>query len=137
MRTHPDITSQQCPDYDLCGSCLPLLHTSDLHPSSHTFRAMLHRGLEDRIKFINEDSNVTTTTQHAATCDLCSQSIIGIRWKCLNCPDWDCCASCSSSIGETHPGHSFVKLHKAADYVANVAGSKHGIRHPHIVCDGT
>ncbi|KAK4689500.1 hypothetical protein P7C73_g583, partial [Tremellales sp. Uapishka_1] len=121
----------QCPDYDLCGSCLPLLHTSDLHPASHTFTAMLHGGLGDRIKLSDGES-----VKHPASCDLCSRSIIGVRWKCLNCPDWDCCSSCSASITEKHPGHSFVRLHKAADYVSNSDDPAKNVRHPHVVCDG-
>ena len=124
---------EQCHDYDLCGSCLPLLHSGELHPSNHTFKAMLHPRLEDRVK-VSGDENV----RHPATCDLCSQSIIGVRWKCLNCPDWDCCASCSATIEDTHPGHSFVKLYKASDYVTTPAvdGKNSDVRHPNIVCDG-
>lgn len=123
---------EQCHDYDLCGSCLPLLHTGDLHPSTHTFKAMLHPRLEDRIKLGSADS-----TRHPATCDLCSQNINGVRWKCLNCPDWDSCSSCAATIDETHPGHSFVKLYKASDYVTNDAvEAKADVPHPHVVCDG-
>ncbi|ORX38533.1 hypothetical protein BD324DRAFT_577929 [Kockovaella imperatae] len=126
---------EQCPDYDLCGSCLPLLHTGDLHPPNHTFRAMLHRGLEDRIKLSGTVQN--SRARHPASCDLCSQSIIGTRWKCLNCPDWDCCDSCSATMNETHPGHSFVKLYKGADYITSEAEDmKNNVKHPHIICDG-
>ncbi|KAL7423864.1 hypothetical protein Q5752_001449 [Cryptotrichosporon argae] len=127
---------EQCPDYDLCGSCLPLLHTSDLHPATHTFKAMLHRGLEERIKLGN-DVTSEAVTRHPATCDLCSQTILGVRWKCLNCPDWDACDSCAATITDTHPAHSFVKLHAAADMVSNAArDARDGVRHPSIVCDG-
>jgi next-to-BRCA1 protein 1 len=127
---------EQCPDYDLCGSCLPLLHTSDLHPATHTFKAMLHRGLEDRVK-LPADGCEESQVRHPATCDLCSQTIFGVRWKCLNCPDWDCCNSCSATIAETHPSHSFVKLYKATDYVANAAiEAIEAVRHPHVICDG-
>lgn len=123
---------EQCPDYDLCGSCLPLLHTGELHPTAHTFKAMLHPRLEERIKLPGEEN-----IRHPASCDLCSQTIIGVRWKCLNCPDWDACNSCSATIDETHPNHSFVKLYKASDYVTNaVVETKADIRHPHVVCDG-
>lgn len=118
---------EQCPDYDLCGSCLPLLHTGELHPTAHTFKAMLHPRLEERIKLSGQED------RHPATCDLCSQTIKGVRWKCLNCPDWDCCSSCSATIEDTHPGHSFAKLYKASDYVNSAQDE---VRHPHIICDG-
>ena len=96
---------------------------------------MIHRGLEERVKL--PASGKDETVRHPATCDLCSQPVIGVRWKCLNCPDWDCCGSCSSTISETHPGHSFVKLYKATDYVTSDAlDTKHSVRHPHVTCDG-
>ncbi|KAK8854817.1 hypothetical protein IAR55_003556 [Kwoniella newhampshirensis] len=128
---------EQCPDYDLCGSCLPLLHTSDLHPSNHTFKAMLHRELEERIKLTAEGTN-EEEVRHPATCDLCSLAITGVRWKCLNCPDWDSCGSCAATVKETHPGHSFVKLYKSTDYVANAATvrARQNVTHPHVICDG-
>ncbi|WWD19035.1 hypothetical protein CI109_103493 [Kwoniella shandongensis] len=127
---------EQCSDYDLCGSCLPLLHTSDLHPSKHTFKAMLHRELEERVKLTAEGNN-EEEVRHPATCDLCSLAIFGVRWKCLNCPDWDSCGSCAATITETHPGHSFVKLYKSTDYVTNAAMDKrNGVTHPHVICDG-
>ena len=126
---------EQCPDYDLCGSCLPLLHSGELHPSTHTFKVMLHRGLEDRIKLPTNETE--DRVRHPATCDLCSQNIIGVRWKCLNCPDWDCCSSCSATIQDTHPGHSFARLYKATDHVFNAESeAKAHTRHPHVVCDG-
>lgn len=112
-----------------------MLHTSDLHPSHHTFQAMLHRGLDNRVKF-SQDYGVSND-RHPATCDLCSQHIIGVRWKCLNCPDWDCCSSCSTSIAINHPGHSFVKITRPADLVSlSNDDSRLGVRHPHIICDG-
>ena len=133
--------AQQCPDYDLCGACLPLLHAAEFHPAEHTFRAILHQGLENRIQLPVQvkEVNVKEAPQapHWAYCDLCSQTISGVRWKCLNCPDWDCCDSCAATIDETHPGHSFVKLHKASDYVSNDAiDARERVKHPHIICDG-
>lgn len=125
---------EQCPDYDLCGSCLPLLHTSDLHPSTHTFKAMLHRGLEDRVKISSSTVVQQEAARHPASCDMCQQTIIGVRWKCLNCPDWDCCDACSTGITSAHPGHSFVKISKASDFVDKTSGL--AIHHPHILCDG-
>ncbi|OCF37902.1 hypothetical protein I316_00126 [Kwoniella heveanensis BCC8398] len=127
---------EQCPDYDLCGSCLPLLNTSDLHPASHTFKAMLHRELEERIK-VTPEGTAAEDVRHPATCDLCSLAITGVRWKCLNCPDWDSCSSCATSLDATHPGHSFVRLHKATDYVTNAAlEAKADVSHPNVICDG-
>lgn len=127
----------QCADYDLCGTCLPLLNNS-LHPETHTFTAMLHPGLEKRIKFGGSaTAGPHQPSRHPATCDVCSEVVIGVRWKCLNCPDWDCCSSCSKSLVDVHPGHSFVKLYKPTDYVTSkVADLQHNVHHPYVICDG-
>lgn len=43
-------------------------------------------------------------------CDECGESPIrGIRWHCMNCPDWDLCSNCEANTG--HPQHHvFVKI---------------------------
>lgn len=124
---------EHCPDYDLCGSCLPLLNTSALHPASHTFKAMLHRDLKDRINL----SDGTESSVHNATCDVCQLRIAGVRWKCLNCPDWDACSSCAPGLDHSHPGHSFVKLYRSSDYVVSAAlEEREAVVHPHVTCDG-
>lgn len=132
---------EHCPDYDLCGSCLPLLNTSALHPTSHTFKAMLHRDLKDRINLFSassaSDGGTDESSVHNATCDVCQLRIAGVRWKCLNCPDWDACSSCAPGLDESHPGHSFVKLYRSSDYVVSAAlEEREAIVHPHVTCDG-
>ncbi|KAG8845249.1 hypothetical protein FRC20_003266 [Serendipita sp. 405] len=57
-----------------------------------------------------------TRTAHNATCDFCSSQIIGARYKCLQCPDFDTCESCYEAIAEEqHPEHGFVKVSKVGD----------------------
>ena len=34
---------------------------------------------------------------HRATCDLCKTAVVGIRFKCLTCPDFDLCANCEKT----------------------------------------
>merc|ERR1712137_870598 len=53
-------------------------------------------------------------TIHQATCDECNQTICGVRYKCLVCPDFDLCETCEAS-NNSHP-HVFAKLYKQRDY---------------------
>lgn len=50
-------------------------------------------------------------THQGVTCDVCGESpITGIRYKCLNCRDYDVCMKCEVS----HPhdkSHVFAKIH--------------------------
>jgi hypothetical protein len=34
--------------------------------------------------------------------------IIGIRYKCASCPDFDYCENCENKFGESHD-HPFIK----------------------------
>ena len=53
------------------------------------------------------------------TCDQCGESpLTGIRYKCLNCPDYDLCMKCETS----HPHektHVFAKIHIPAPRLPN------------------
>jgi len=54
------------------------------------------------------------TVIHPAICDNCQERITGLRWKCLNCPDYDLCTSCKQQDVHTqHPDHQFLKLERA------------------------
>jgi len=53
--------------------------------------------------------------QHNAACDHCSAMIKGVRYKCMNCPDYDLCSQCESEnmYNSFHDEtHVFVKLVK-------------------------
>jgi hypothetical protein len=40
-------------------------------------------------------------------------------------------------VSTTHPGHSFVKLHKPTDYVSSPAATANAnVTHPFVICDG-
>ncbi|KAI5862076.1 ankyrin repeat-containing domain protein [Durotheca rogersii] len=45
-----------------------------------------------------------------ATCDGCLllSGIIGPRWRCKDCQDFDYCFKCSWTIDKTHPDHTFT-----------------------------
>ncbi|KAG8852806.1 hypothetical protein FRB96_008494 [Tulasnella sp. 330] len=54
---------------------------------------------------------------HNATCDLCDSKVIGARFKCADCPDYDVCSLCFDIVGEQHPKHSFIKVTNPKDLI--------------------
>ncbi|KZO96361.1 hypothetical protein CALVIDRAFT_114052 [Calocera viscosa TUFC12733] len=60
---------------------------------------------------------------HPATCDMCSSKIVGVRYKCVECPDYDTCESCFAITEEQHPEHSFIRISNPTDYIHRSHGS--------------
>jgi len=49
---------------------------------------------------------------HNAWCDHCRIRIAGIRYKCLECPDFDFCGECMANHRPTHPPHDFILIER-------------------------
>jgi hypothetical protein len=63
-------------------------------------------------------SNVSnnTTIHHGFHCDGCGMfPIVGIRYRCHACPDFDFCESCEALRGEEH-GHPMIKFRNECSY---------------------
>ena len=59
------------------------------------------------------------------------QSIVGIRHKCLDCPDWDYCTECNRSAIYIHPRHRFAPIYDPLPELRRCV-----VRHQGIFCDG-
>ena len=42
------------------------------------------------------------------TCDGCDQPVVGFRYKCVQCPDYDLCGRCEAK--KIHPGHNMMRI---------------------------
>lgn len=47
-------------------------------------------------------------------CDFCERSIVGVRYKCCNCANYDLCEECEAIHGVHDSDHVFLKLRKPA-----------------------
>ncbi|KAG1757855.1 hypothetical protein EDB19DRAFT_1901345 [Suillus lakei] len=127
-----------CPDYDLCTPCIDS-GAAERHNSFHEFfdietpgRVFVHTvfsGSGERdgsatSRSATADSPRTPvatsastieTARHSASCNMCDSAIVGDRFKCVNCPDFDTCADCFKITGEQHPNHGFVRVGKTSD----------------------
>lgn len=59
------------------------------------------------------------------------KQIVGVRNKCLGCPDFDLCAKCYPAAMDTHRGHRFASLYEPLKYLHQP--KEH---HVGIFCDG-
>nr|GAT57477.1 predicted protein [Mycena chlorophos] len=94
---------QDCPDWDSCAVCFTI--TREQHPG-HAFVKMSKPS-----DFIRSDRR--TAPVHMATCNGCSKTIYGIRYKCLHptCPDTDFCEDCEALPIPVHPdNHPLLKM---------------------------
>ncbi|XP_052235055.1 uncharacterized protein LOC127847284 [Dreissena polymorpha] len=55
-------------------------------------------------------------------CDGCNNPIVGPRYKCGNCLDFDLCEVCESKSGLHNPEHVFVKIRRPCPRVGMVDG---------------
>ncbi|GAA5967322.1 hypothetical protein JCM21900_002120 [Sporobolomyces salmonicolor] len=140
-----------CTNYDLCEHCVDF--RCEFHPPAHTFVEIVRPGAQHtptiRGCFDQEavavpsfserqpkpDEEAVAPVVHSATCDLCQETIVGVRYKCLECPDYDVDASCYASVAELHPHHNFVPIREPKDFKFKPVPSAHNL-HRNIVCDG-
>ncbi|OOF98528.1 hypothetical protein ASPCADRAFT_204265 [Aspergillus carbonarius ITEM 5010] len=104
------VSCMDCDDYDLCITCL-LKDTHGHHPA-HTLN-LIHDRQFCLKSLVQSRCKPGRHHHHAAICDGCEKRIIGVRHKCLTCPDWDYCSECHQKAPQSHPGHRFAPLYEA------------------------
>jgi len=116
-----------CPDYDLCEACEA--KKSEIHqPSNHTFIKIetprghgcrRHHGagaFGGHCPFLarqqQQQQPAKARTHVGVSCDSCGVSpIVGLRYKCTVCANYDLCEACEAKKAEVHNvDHSFWKV---------------------------
>lgn len=136
-----------CPDYDLCTPCIES-GAAERHDSSHEFfdietpgRVFVHTVFSGKGERNASAASRSPTAgsprssagtsvvirkpvRHSAACNMCDSPIVGDRFKCVNCPDFDTCTNCFKITGEQHPNHGFVRVGKTSDLMMRNGATK-------------
>jgi hypothetical protein len=111
-----------CVDYDMCSDCV--VAKRNKHNHEHEFIA-LHDPMRNIVVHIIRDDDglvipeadvgaqTSPGSPHNAFCDTCNRSITGVRWKCIDCVDFDMCSACMLStraVNHRNGQHKFVRI---------------------------
>ena len=120
------MSCNNCPDFDLCIDCFA--DRGHGHHPGHSFRPVSDDMISEALH-LQALCDAGRGVMHDALCDGCDkvslqpkpaaesvltsfQTIVGVRHKCLNCPDWDYCSTCYLSVEQIHPGHRFAPVYE-------------------------
>jgi len=109
----------QCKDFDFCSTCFET--KKNLHEPTHQFvsisalqalkEALSNNETIDAFISPGNAKDEPPKNIHRAFCDRCKQTIVGIRWKCFDCDDFDYCNNCYvTTNGKHHENHTFGKI---------------------------
>jgi len=160
------------PDYDLCLGCFGAAEAAaaagkqQVLQGEERFKALWHPDIAGRLLVAADNTAFSAPSPpptvtpapvpapdpvvvHPAACDACREQIVGERFKCLGCPDYDLCRVClpgATGSDGVHPGHTFVRLSDPAALVvaptATVGGYGRSSStaavavHRNVICDG-
>ncbi|KAK4990715.1 hypothetical protein LTR66_006736 [Elasticomyces elasticus] len=124
---HDFVTCTTCDDFDLCVQCH--VKTKHGHHPGHAFEpATSETAVGPLAEYLLAPGR---NVRHNAICDGCDKTIYGVRYKCLNCPDFDYCFACNQHAHSTHRHHRFAPLYEPLREQRSIAA-----RHFGIYCDG-
>ena len=115
-----------CHDFDLCKECF--VRDKHGHHPGHAFEPVVYGDKVERI--VKARLAPGRNARHGALCDGCDEPILGVRHKCLDCPDWDYCSDCVVDADFVHAGHRFVPIYKG------IQPGSSNVLHMGIRCDG-
>lgn len=103
-----------CFNFDLCERCEARNIHTDKHTPDHTLLKIKRPKSIPIDAFIIPKSkrsaslspSVLPTVHKFCFCDVCDQAIVGTRWKCGMCINFDVCTDCLSKIDRKHISHA-------------------------------
>ena len=105
-----------CYEFNFCHEC----HLKQTHQESHIFMKIMYPVDHAPPMNVPEMTPLPNASDHqGVSCSACAISpIIGIRFKCANCPNFNLCEGCAADYSQHHTiSHTFLMLRKpiAAD----------------------
>lgn len=115
-----------CASFNLCDTCEQQGVKTHHHPPSHVLAkfydvtaqlapADLHPEFRQAVAAVADINNPTTVMYHYVACAVCQHPIVGVRYRCLSCRDFDMCPGCEAKGPGLHghdPSHAFAKLRR-------------------------
>ncbi|KAJ1309742.1 hypothetical protein OPQ81_006507 [Rhizoctonia solani] len=104
-----------CHDFDYCAICItvaPLEHGHRFDAIINS-RTKVYRPIDEwRVTGANPPPNIYHGgTSWDVKCDICGMyPLVGTRYKCAECPDWDACQTCLEKATQHHPNHTFIRV---------------------------
>ena len=104
-----------CPNFDFCEKCEKKFHREHSHPmiqipSPEMKLYSVKCNLKDNFKMKKEQEQ-TDIIHEGVSCDGCGcESIVGNRYKCAICQNFDYCEKCLKSHSSDHK-HPFIKIY--------------------------
>ncbi|KZT72898.1 hypothetical protein DAEQUDRAFT_754913 [Daedalea quercina L-15889] len=143
----------ECDDYDLCTSCIGSGAQWGKHDSTHHFFPISTPGdmssfcsarlAQPAVRMPTERVESAETTGLAMVedqpvhrnilCDSCNNVVVGIRHKCLDCPDYDLCSQCHAipEVRSEHgTTHQFFAIDRPGEVIVHTVFSGDGERVP-------
>ena len=100
---------QVCPNFDYCEKCYEKEKNNHRHEFKNFEDINFYEKIIKKKKIENPEGK---PVHHGYICDGCEmEPIIGNRYKCTVCDDFDYCEACEEKFKDQHK-HPFLKIYK-------------------------